>query len=89
MLCAPTTVIMAGDMGARIIDEIGDEGKFYYPKLDLIATAMLMGNINDLKLVNEVERPQVLELRNKLVFEHKYIGKRGVGVDVSYDLEIK
>lgn len=41
MLCAPTTVKMAKSMGCDVITELGEEGRFYYPKIDLIATAMI------------------------------------------------
>ena len=41
MLCAPSTVKMATSMGCDVIKELGEDGKFYYPKIDLIATAMI------------------------------------------------
>src|SRR5690606_23971272 len=40
-LCAPYTVKLAENMGYRVEEAVGNKGTFYYPKLDLVATAMV------------------------------------------------
>ncbi|HEY1008420.1 MAG TPA: hypothetical protein VGD92_14600, partial [Sphingobacteriaceae bacterium] len=44
-LCAPYTVKMAETVGYEIETSIGNEGTFYYPKLDLLATTMLLKDV--------------------------------------------
>lgn len=88
MLCAPSTVKMAQDMGSEIIMGLGDEGKFYYPKLDLVATTMVMPDIYDLSKLSEFERDNVMEFRNNRIQTTEYVGKRGVAIEVDYNLEI-
>jgi hypothetical protein len=44
-LCSPYTVSMFTKLGFEIEKSLGNEGTFYYPKLDLIATAMILTNV--------------------------------------------
>lgn len=66
-LCAPYTVKMAEDIGYKIETSIGNNGTFYYPKLDLLATSMILQNINNLESATELERNSVFEIRKNLV----------------------
>lgn len=50
VLCAPYTVEMCINSGFEIETSIGNEGKFIYPKLDLIATALVVKDVNALRL---------------------------------------
>lgn len=89
MLCAPTTVKMATSMGCDIITELGDEGKFYYPKIDLIATAMIKTDALDLTVVNPEDRKIIetlLEDTNQIL---EHITRGGNKVRVNYKLQIK
>ena len=55
-LCAPATVKTAVSLGFTVEEYLGDNGAFYYPKLDLVATAMKLPNIFTLKDAQEDEK---------------------------------
>ena len=63
-LAAPYTVKMAQDVGYQILDTIGNNGTFYYPKLDLIATALILKDVNTLRLAESFERERIFSLRD-------------------------
>lgn len=86
-LCAPYTVATAEYFGYSILTEVGNEGTFYYPKLDLLATAMLLKGTNTLDQAEELERNRIFSLRkdpNQLFTEEN----RRREVTIQYDLEI-
>jgi hypothetical protein len=64
-LCAPYTVDMAKFVGYEVAYNVGNKGTFYYPKLDLVATAMILKDVDNLSLANEEERSKILELRSQ------------------------
>src|SRR3546814_16772702 len=55
VLCAPVTVRMGKRVGAVVEKELGNEGMFFYPKDDLIATAMRLRNVYDLSHADRSE----------------------------------
>jgi len=65
-LCAPYTVAMAESVGYRKETSIGNDGTFYYPKMDLLATTMLHDNIGTLVNAQEEERSAIFKLRENL-----------------------
>lgn len=65
-LCAPYTVKMAEAVGYEIETSIGNEGTFYYPKLDLLATTMLLKDVDTLAKAAEEDRNAILKLRDNL-----------------------
>ena len=48
VLCAPYTVKMCQQSGFKIEESIGVNGTFNYPKLDLVATALKIEDLNNL-----------------------------------------
>ncbi|MEO8793939.1 MAG: hypothetical protein ABI390_00660 [Daejeonella sp.] len=62
-LAAPYTVKMAQDVGYELLDTVGNKGTFYYPKLDLIATALVLNDVNTLSLAENSERDRIFSLR--------------------------
>lgn len=88
-LCAPTTVRFANKVGCVIYDEVGNEGTFYYPKLDLLATVVLLKNTETLEDADEYERNSIFELRQNLhtVMLEKIPG-RNFEVEIEYDLKL-
>lgn len=87
VLCAPITVRMGKRVGAVVEKALGNEGLFYYPKDDLIATAMRLRNINDLSHADASEQVKILSLRenpHQLIMER---GPRGT-FEVEYNLKI-
>ena len=89
-LCAPPTVRFNQWLGSRILTSVGDNGTFYYPKLDLIATACIHEDLNTLSTAHVREKDKIFFLRNNLecVINEKSIFKN-VRVNVHYDLKVK
>lgn len=65
-LCAPYTVDMAKSVGYHILENVGNNGTFYYPKLDLLATAMILDDVNTLSLAEPFERESIQSVRKNL-----------------------
>lgn len=87
VLCAPITVKMGLRLGCTVEQDLGNNGLFYYPKDDLVATVMRMKDINDLSRATELERNKIMSLRAN---PQQFMSERGPkGVfDVVYDLAI-
>lgn len=87
-LCAPYTVATAETFGYGIIKDLGNDGTFYYPKLDLLATAMLLPDTLLLENASDLEKERVFSLRNDpgQFFEEE---SRRRKVPIQYDLGIK
>lgn len=64
-LCAPYTINLTKCVGYRLESSVGNNGTFYYPKLDLLATTMILDDVNNLELASEEDRKAILELRNR------------------------
>lgn len=63
-LCAPYTVKLAESVGYRIETSVGNNGTFYYPKLDLVATTMIMQNLDTLTEADDENKQAITALRN-------------------------
>jgi len=87
VLCAPITVKMGIRLGCTIETSLGNNGLFYYPKDDLVATVMRMKDINDLSLASSSEREKILSLRAQPYQEVIERGPKGE-YPVQYDLKI-
>lgn len=87
-LCAPATYRNCIKTGFRVIDTIGNKGKFYYPKEDLTATALIIDNINTLDNTFPEEKAAIEELRNNLVMTKTIETKHGP-IEIHFDLRIK
>lgn len=87
VLCAPITVRMGKRVGAVVEKSLGNEGLFYYPKDDLIATAMRLRDVYDLSHADVAEKEKILSLRDN---HHQLQSERGPkGVfEVEYNLTI-
>ncbi len=86
-LCAPYTVRWAERVGCKILTEVGNQGTFYYPKLDLLATAVLLEDTTTLEHARGSEQKKINDLRANLqqVTTEVSPGRR-IEVDVEYDL---
>jgi hypothetical protein len=88
-LCAAYTVQMAQKAGYRIATFLGNNGTFYYPKEDLVATAMLLHDASDLSTADPKERDEILSLRENPLQVKSEEGRRGATFELLYDLQIK
>jgi hypothetical protein len=88
-LCSPTTVRFKDWIGGKLLDQVGNQGTFYYPKLDLIATALYTEDAINLPLAHPREREKILYLREnpEHVAEEKSPFKNRM-VHVHYALKI-
>ncbi len=89
-LCSPATVRFNKWIGSEVLTTVGNNGTFYYPKLDLIATAVFLEDAVTLKNAHPREREKMLFLRNNLhyITEEKSPFKNVV-VTVQYDLQVQ
>lgn len=86
-LCAPYTVKMAQSVGYEIEYGIGNNGTFYYPKLDLVATVLILRDLKNLSAADEENKHAIMSLRENLkgVQIEELRNKK---IEIHYDIEI-
>lgn len=87
-LCAPATYRNSIRGGFRVINEIGINGKFYYPKEDLTATSILVDDIKGLPLTHEPERSIAMDMRANSITKQIIQSKTGENITLHFDLTI-
>ena len=63
VLCAETTLHMFEKVGCVILKDVGNNGTFYYPKLNLIATALRLPDTCELHYADKECKEKILFLR--------------------------
>jgi hypothetical protein len=86
-LCAPTTKENCFKTGFTILERLGDKGEFFYPKEDLVATALIIPDIETLDWANPAERDKIKSLRKETTQSVVEQTRRGE-VLVEYNLQI-
>ena len=86
-LCAPYTVKMAQSVGYEIEESIGNKGTFYYPKLDLVATVLILRDLKDLSTADEENRKAIFTLRENLQGV-RIEELRNKKIEIHYDIKI-
>lgn len=86
-LCAPVTVAVGKKAGFDIETTLGNNGTFYYPKEDLLATAVMIKDIEELANAEDYERERIFDLRKNPQQIANEKGPRGEVV-IKYDLVI-
>lgn len=86
-LCAPYTVKMAESVGYHLLDKVGNKGTFYYPKLDLVATAMILEDVETISKAEPEERAHIETMRHNLNGKRIEI-LRGKELEIDFQLEI-
>jgi hypothetical protein len=74
-------------VGFNIVSSLGDEGTFYYPKQDLVATAIIIDDPLELKSASQEDKDRIFDLRKKPVQTIVEKGPKGE-IIVNYDLRI-
>lgn len=87
-LCAPATYRNSIRGGFRVINEIGINGKFYYPKEDLTATSILVDDIKNLPLTHEPERSIAMNMRANHQSTQQISSKTGETINLHFDLRL-
>ncbi|KEO74710.1 hypothetical protein [Anditalea andensis] len=85
--CSPATLRNCYKVGFRIISTLGDNGKFFYPKEGLIATALEIDDIENLSSAHFEDRDFIFKLRNNLSHLSQETGPKG-SMDVEFDLKL-
>lgn len=89
-LCSPATVRFNQWIGSSILKTVGNDGTFYYPKIDLLATAVFLPDADTLENAHPKEREKMLWLRKNLkTVSMERSPFKNISVKVHYDLEIK
>jgi hypothetical protein len=65
-LCAPYTIKPVERVGMELVDSIGKQGTFYYPKLDLVATTMVLKDVPTIIKANEEDKSAIFKIRETL-----------------------
>ncbi|HEY1010928.1 MAG: hypothetical protein ACO1NS_01410 [Daejeonella sp.] len=86
-LCAPYTVKMAQSVGYEIEEGIGNNGTFYYPKLDLLATVLILRDLKDLSAADAENKAAIMSLRENLQGV-RIEELRRKKIEIHYDIEI-
>jgi hypothetical protein len=90
-LCSPLTLKFCEWEGARVLTGLGNQGTFYYPKINLIATvAHIADNVN-LPDSEKHERERLFSLRQnpkQVIREKSPIGRNPPEIIIHYDLLI-
>ncbi|CAG5073042.1 hypothetical protein DYBT9623_04569 [Dyadobacter sp. CECT 9623] len=87
-LCSPPTLRQCLRLGFEVIRTLGNNGTFYYPKEGLIATAIVVTDLEQLPLAHEEELKHIKRLRNNPVQFAVEQGPKGE-IALHYDLNIK
>lgn len=85
-LAAPATYRNVLSGGFLPIKELGKDGKFYYPKDDMIATVMFNHDIVNLPLTYETPKTNILAMRRDIIHKQTVHSKHGDEVTLTFDL---
>ncbi len=86
-LCAPYTVKFAERVGCVVMKNLGNNGTFYYPKIDLLATAVLMEDAMQMTTADPYEISRIIDLRKNLIQTTTEIVPFGkLEVEIEYNL---
>jgi hypothetical protein len=91
-LSSPVTVRFSEFQGGNVVTTLGNNGTFYYPKLNLLATVCCIADIVNLPLCNPVERERIMDLRlrpEQSAFESYPFRKESPQIHISYSLHVK
>lgn len=86
-LCSPATLNLSLNVGFTVMEVLGNKGTFYYPKEDLLATALFLPDPHLLHHANETDRKRILSLRKNPFQNATESGPKGT-VDINYNLGI-
>jgi len=85
VLCAPYTVAMCQTAGFQIETAIGNDGTFIYPKLDLIATSLIIKDVDKISNAQPEVKAQIEQMFHQPKGIIEEMGQKGL-TQVRYDL---
>lgn len=87
-LCAPATFRNSLRVGFRVINEIGLNGKFYYPKEQLTATSLIIEDLENLPFAVEEERSEIFALRNEKNYKKNILTNKNITIELNTNFYI-
>jgi len=88
-LCAPATVNNCMRVGFLVDERLGNEGTFYYPKEGLIATAVILNDVQYLSTAEPTEREKIFELSRSPIQQKFEISPRQQEIEIDYNLSLQ
>src|SRR5699024_3453640 len=85
---SPATLKRSLNIGYEVITYLGNNGTFYYPKDDLLATALIINDPLELKAAIPEEKSKIFKLRENPFLKEKVYGPKGE-MEIEYNLEVK
>ena len=86
--CSPYTTRIAGNYGFLVEKSIGNNGTFYYPKNDLLATVVLQKEARNLANASELETERIFDLRKNPLQLTNEKGRKNQLIQIDYDLRL-
>ncbi|UTW64166.1 hypothetical protein KFE98_08510 [bacterium SCSIO 12741] len=86
-LCSPYTTRIANRYSFLKYDQVGNKGTFYYPKIDLLATIVLLEDSDKLEFANKDEKEAIMSLRQEWN-QFRMEQNRQYKIPVNYQLKI-
>lgn len=86
-LCAPYTIPPGKAVGMELEDSVGINGTFYYPKLDLVATTMVLKDVPTMSKAYEEDKAAIMKIRENLTVTRLEILRRKE-ITIHYDIQI-
>lgn len=88
ILGSPATVRAGQSVGYEVVRSLGINGTFYYPKEDLLATAMIVDDPSTIKAADPRSREAIFSLRKTPVQTTVEKGPKGV-LEAHYNLVVE
>lgn len=86
-LCSPQGAKISRRFGYEVRMDIGNNGTFYYPKHDLLATMVILDDAINLSKTPPEEREKIIQLRENPNL-HIVEENRGKVADIIYDIQL-
>ena len=86
--CSPFTTGIACNYGFLVEKSVGNQGTFYYPKNDLLATVVLQKDAPNLSHASELETERIFDLRKNPVQITMEKGRKNQLIQIDYDLQL-
>lgn len=86
-LCAPYTIKPGECVGMELENSVGNEGTFFYPKLDLVATTMVLKDVPILSKAHGEDKTAIFKIRENLTIVRTEI-LRKKEIEIHYETEI-
>ncbi len=88
-LCSEYTTRIAGNYGFLVETSIGNNGTFYYPKEDRLATLVIQRDARGLANSSTLERERIMDLRKKPVQIAEELARKNKIIEMDYNVLIK